>query len=159
MVETCENWLGHVNSCVYYARQTREIYQVPPYSVDFKAPGYLWNPFIKTVLTECSFISNKGPVNILNDRKAQKLLVRRTCKYFPEFFRLFMWYVTSQLSQYNSPATYAVFIVFRENWQCYTGAALRKYPDITLVMIYIYIYMEKSVYLGPGQIMIEDLCA
>ena len=31
------NWLGVVNSGVYYARQTREIYQVLPYSVAFKA--------------------------------------------------------------------------------------------------------------------------
>ena len=37
MQKTCENWLGHVNSCVYYARQTREIYQLLPYSVDFKS--------------------------------------------------------------------------------------------------------------------------
>ena len=28
----------HVNSYVYCARLTREIYQVLPYSVDFKAP-------------------------------------------------------------------------------------------------------------------------
>ena len=39
MPETCENWLGLVNSCVYYACQTCEIYHVLPYSVDFKAPG------------------------------------------------------------------------------------------------------------------------
>ena len=41
MPETCENWLGLVNSCVYYARQTRENHQVLPYSVDFKALGEL----------------------------------------------------------------------------------------------------------------------
>ena len=28
-----------VNSCIYYACQTHEIYQVLPYSLDFKAPG------------------------------------------------------------------------------------------------------------------------
>ena len=27
MPETCENWLVLVNSCVYYARHTRETYQ------------------------------------------------------------------------------------------------------------------------------------
>ena len=37
MPETGENLLGIVNSCVYYARQIRDIYQVLPYSVDFKA--------------------------------------------------------------------------------------------------------------------------
>ena len=40
MPETCENWLGVVKSYIYYACQTHEIYQIlPPYSVDFKAPG------------------------------------------------------------------------------------------------------------------------
>ena len=32
MPETCENWLRLVNSCISIARQTREIYQVLPYS-------------------------------------------------------------------------------------------------------------------------------
>ena len=49
-----------------------QIYQVLPYSVDFKAPRELWNPLSKTVLSKYSFIWNKGPVNIWNDRKAQK---------------------------------------------------------------------------------------
>ena len=26
MPETCENWLGHVKSCVHYAHHTREIW-------------------------------------------------------------------------------------------------------------------------------------
>ena len=38
MPEACENWLDPVNSWVCYARKTREIYQVLPYSEDFKAP-------------------------------------------------------------------------------------------------------------------------
>ena len=32
-----------VNSCVYYVCQTSEIFQVLPYSVNFKAPKELWN--------------------------------------------------------------------------------------------------------------------
>ena len=36
MSETSENWLGLVNSFINDAHQTREIYQVLPYSVDFK---------------------------------------------------------------------------------------------------------------------------
>ena len=72
MPETCENWHRLVNSCIYYAWQTHEIYQVLPYSVDFKAPGELWNPLIKAVFSKFSFISNKGPVNLWNDHKAQK---------------------------------------------------------------------------------------
>ena len=39
MPETCENWLALVNSCVYYACKTREIYRVQLYLVDFEAPG------------------------------------------------------------------------------------------------------------------------
>ena len=39
MPETCENWPGLVNSHIYYAHQTHEIYQVLPYSTDFKARG------------------------------------------------------------------------------------------------------------------------
>ena len=34
-----ENWLGLVNSCVFYARHTREIYEVLHYSMDLKIPG------------------------------------------------------------------------------------------------------------------------
>ena len=44
MPETCENWPGLVNSVFYYAHQTREFYQVLPYSVDVKAPQEIWNP-------------------------------------------------------------------------------------------------------------------
>ena len=72
MPEICENWLSLVNSCIYNACQTHEIYQVLPYSVDFKAPGALWNPLSKTVLSKFSFICNKGPVDIWNDHKTQK---------------------------------------------------------------------------------------
>ena len=57
--------IGLENCCIYYAHQTHEIYQVLPYSVDFKTPGELWNPLSKTVLSKCNFIWNKGPVNIL----------------------------------------------------------------------------------------------
>ena len=38
MPETCENWLGVANSCVYYAPQSHKIYQVLSYPVDFKLP-------------------------------------------------------------------------------------------------------------------------
>ena len=49
MPETNENWLGLVNNYIYYACQTSEIYQVLPNSVDFKAPGELWNPLSKKI--------------------------------------------------------------------------------------------------------------
>ena len=65
MPETCENWLDLVHSCIYYTHQTREIYYVLPYSVDFKAPRELWNPPSKMICRECSFIPDKGPVNKL----------------------------------------------------------------------------------------------
>ena len=41
MSETYENWLSLGNNFIYCDRQTQEIYQVLPYSVDFKAPGAL----------------------------------------------------------------------------------------------------------------------
>ena len=65
MPGTCENWLGLVNSCVYYARRTREIYQTQSYSVDFKAPRefliywvkqYLERANKKTVTNIFSFV-------------------------------------------------------------------------------------------------------
>ena len=55
MPETCENWLGFVNSYVCYTRQIREIGQVLPYSVDFKALAKLWNPLSETVPSKCSY--------------------------------------------------------------------------------------------------------
>ena len=72
MPETFENDLGLANNCVYYAQQTREIYQVLPNSTDFKAPGELWNLLSKTVLSRCGLILNEGPAKIWNDRKVQK---------------------------------------------------------------------------------------
>ena len=39
MPMTCKNWLGPVNTCIYYARLTHEIYQVLPNLMDLKAPG------------------------------------------------------------------------------------------------------------------------
>ena len=47
MSETCENWLGPVNSYVYHAQHSCKIYKVLPYPValpsDFKAPRKFWN--------------------------------------------------------------------------------------------------------------------
>ena len=61
-----------LNIRVHYARQTRDIYQVLPYSIDFKASQELYCRLRKTVLSKCSFISTEGPVSILNYRKALK---------------------------------------------------------------------------------------
>ena len=44
MPKTCKNLLDLVNSGIYYAQQTHEIYQVLTYPVDFKASRELWNP-------------------------------------------------------------------------------------------------------------------
>ena len=78
MPKTCENWLGFV--CVYYAQETRGIHKVLPYSADFKAPGKLW------VLSECSFIWNKRPVNIRNDHKYSCNLYIGHINIFPIFY-------------------------------------------------------------------------
>ena len=64
MPKICEKWLGLVNSCVYYARQTHEIYLGLPGSFEIHWGRQYWD--------KCSFIWNKGPVNIWNDHKAQK---------------------------------------------------------------------------------------
>ena len=56
MPQTCENLLGPVNSYVCYDNHAREIYQVLPYSVDFKAPRELWNPLSKTVLSKVDVV-------------------------------------------------------------------------------------------------------
>ena len=40
------------------------------------------DPLGETEFRKYSFIYDKRPVNICNDRKAQKQLVRRNCKYF-----------------------------------------------------------------------------
>ena len=72
MPETCKNWLCRVNSWVNYSNQltiaTSEIYQV----VGVKAPGERWNPLTKTMISKCSFLWFKGPVNNRNVHKAQK---------------------------------------------------------------------------------------
>ena len=78
MPDTCENWFRFVYRCVYYVRQTREIYQVLPYSVDFEVFEELWNTLSMTVLNKYSFVWNYGPVNIWNERKSQTYFERRT---------------------------------------------------------------------------------
>ena len=54
MPETCENWLCLIDSCVYYARQIRVIYQVLPFTVDSKLPGrfeiYWVKPYLVKVI-------------------------------------------------------------------------------------------------------------
>ena len=62
-------WLGIVNSCVYNVHQTRNIYQVLPYSVSSNTPSELQKPQSKTVFNKYSFIGNKGHVDILYYRK------------------------------------------------------------------------------------------
>ena len=49
-----ETWLGLVNRSVYYGRQTRKIYQLLPYSMDFKGSNDLLNPLTMIVLSKCS---------------------------------------------------------------------------------------------------------
>ena len=72
MPETWENWLGLVNSCTNCAHQTCEIYQVLPYSVDFKGPTGFKIHWVRQYLVNVILIWNQGPVNICNTHKAQK---------------------------------------------------------------------------------------
>ena len=86
MPETCENWLGLVNSCVYYAHQIHGIYQILTLMVDFKAPGELWNSLSKTVISNFSFSWNKGPVKVWNDHKLKSNMYFRTANIFHNFW-------------------------------------------------------------------------
>ena len=86
MPETYENCSGIVCNRVYCVSHTHEIYRALPFSLDFKASGELLNQLSKTVLIKCSFDRKKVTVNILNDHKAQKWLVRRICEYFSYFW-------------------------------------------------------------------------
>ena len=79
-------WPGLVNSCVYYAHQTHTIYQVLPYSVDFKAPRELWNPLCQTVLSKYSFIWNKGRVKIRTDLMLERNFDVGPVNIFPFFY-------------------------------------------------------------------------
>ena len=66
-----QHMLDPVNSYVYYAHHTHEIYQVLPDLVESKPAGELLNPLSnETVFINCSgFFLNKGPVNIWNGVK------------------------------------------------------------------------------------------
>ena len=83
MPEACENWLGLVNSCIYYARQTRDIYHVLPYSVDFKAPEELRNLLSKTVLRKYSLFGIKDMLTSeMTVKLKSNLYVRPGCIVF-----------------------------------------------------------------------------
>ena len=79
MPENCEHWLCFVNNFVYYTRQIREIYQVLPYSMDIKAFETHW---VRQYLVNVVLFG----VEIWDNLKAQKKHLRRTCKYFPNFW-------------------------------------------------------------------------
>ena len=71
--------------CIYYACQTHEIYQVLPYSVEFKAHEEFWNPLSKTALSKCSFIYNKGPLTSEMTVKLKSNLNIGPVNIFPNF--------------------------------------------------------------------------
>ena len=60
--------IGPVLQTVVFTMPIRPMifYQVLPFSMDFEAPGELWNLLIKTVINKCKFISNKVPGPRLN---------------------------------------------------------------------------------------------
>ena len=68
--ETCKKWLFLVNRCVCDARQTRGIYQVLPYSVDFKTPdGFVIHWVIQFLVNVVLF----GIKDLWTSDKAKKL--------------------------------------------------------------------------------------
>ena len=91
MPKTCENWLGLVKSCVYYAHQTRGIYQLLSYSVDFKG-SFQMQWIRQNLINEGFFFLINEPVNIWNNSKAQKWSV------FPNF-----WHCEIRISDSHVP--------------------------------------------------------
>ena len=69
MPETCKNWLGLVNNCIYYAHQTVKIYQV---------------------MRKCSFIWKK---NLQIFEMTEKLKGTRNLLIAPEIFPWFFYIV------------------------------------------------------------------
>ena len=86
MSKTCQNWLGLVNNYIYYACHTYEIYQVLSCSVDFKAPGELWNPLSKTVLSDCSLFGIKDLETSKMTVKLKSNLYFGLVNVFPNFW-------------------------------------------------------------------------
>ena len=88
MPETwCENWFGFVNSCFYHAHQTREIYQVLPHSVVFKAPSIFDIHWVRQYLLNIVLFRMKDlkGVNICNDVKLKSKSYVGSVNIFPIF--------------------------------------------------------------------------
>ena len=66
--EACKIWLGFVNSSVYYARQTREFYQVLSYAVDYKTPTSFEIHWLRQYLVNVVLLG----INIWKDHKSEK---------------------------------------------------------------------------------------
>ena len=69
-------------------------FTVPLYTVDFKAPGKLWNPLSKTVLSKCSFIWSKWPIMLKS--------VVGPVNIFPNFLPA-LWCICPEGSSYSVP--------------------------------------------------------
>ena len=135
MPETCENCLGLVNDSIHYANHTCEIYQVLPYSVDFKAPEELWNPLSKTALSKCSFIWNKGPIVIWNDHKAQKWLVFGTYKYFLKFWHCKWVSACLEASKMSNKATCPILYLIHLHVICLLLSILMHFYTLVIFSI------------------------
>ena len=84
-----------VNSYINNARHTREIYQILPYSMDFKALRELWNPLGKTVFSKCSFSWNKRLVTSDITVAIESKVYVEPVNICPNFLHWFksMWYI------------------------------------------------------------------
>ena len=106
--DTCDIWLGLVDSCIYYAHQTHEIYQVLPCKVDFKAPSKLWNPLTKEVTGKFHGSGGHSKYNRLQDRvkfhgsqACQIVLIFNTVNDQLQVLYMFQtgtWYITMSWS-------------------------------------------------------------
>ena len=130
MLDTFKIWLGLVNSCAYYARHTREIYQVLPYSVDSKTPEELWSPPRETVLSEYSFVQNKGNATIWNDASSKVTCASDLWIFFIIFDTVVIRVKASKMVCVIEPLC---------QLQVWNHAHLDK--ELFVIYIYIYIYM------------------
>ena len=64
MHETWENWLNVVKSCIYFARQTHEIFQVMPYFIDFTIPGSFEIHWLRQYLVNVEYWEKKVCKNL-----------------------------------------------------------------------------------------------
>ena len=99
---TCDNWLGLVNNCVYYARSAPEIHQPMPFSVDFKAPWDPWNQMIRQWLVNAVSLRIKVP-------QAYDMTVKFKVTYTPDLYIFLLIFYTAVVTVSHIVNTFAEY--------------------------------------------------